>query len=151
MVVVLVQAPNGRQFLRASHLTFEKTVFRTGAGLQGQSAIGPELLLGSETMRGLDQATASAARIGPRHGICRSLAVIACLRLSANSPPRLLPQVLQHVQFLIESFGATPHPGFADSCQPLSSMPGVINVSPGTGNRPAAVTAFADSSPATGL
>jgi hypothetical protein len=31
-------------------------------------------------------------------GICRSLAVIGCLRLSAKFPPSLLTQVLQHVQ-----------------------------------------------------
>jgi hypothetical protein len=32
-------------------LTFDKTVFRAAAGLQGQSAVGSELSLGSETMR----------------------------------------------------------------------------------------------------
>jgi hypothetical protein len=55
MVVVFVQTPNGKQFLRASHLTFDKTVFRARARLRGQSAIGLELSLGTETMRGLDQ------------------------------------------------------------------------------------------------
>ena len=34
------------------------------------------------------RATAKAERIGPRNGICRSRAVMACLRLSANSSLR---------------------------------------------------------------
>jgi len=55
MVVVFVQASNGKQFLGTPHLTFDH---------------------------------ASADRIGPRYGICRSLAVMACFRLSASSSRR---------------------------------------------------------------
>ncbi len=55
MVVVFVQAPNGKQFLRSPYLTFDHAIFRTDAGFQSQSAIGPQLSLAAETMRSLDQ------------------------------------------------------------------------------------------------
>ena len=43
------------QLLGAPQLAFDITVFRTGTGLQRQSAVGPELALGAEAMRGLDE------------------------------------------------------------------------------------------------
>ncbi len=54
MVVVLVQAPDGDEFFRASQLTFYIAVFPADPGLQGQSTVGPQLALAAETMRGLD-------------------------------------------------------------------------------------------------
>ena len=51
-------------------------------------------------------------------------------------------QVLQHVQLLIESLRSSPHSGFADLGQPLSSMPTIVDVPSCTGNRPAAVHRF---------
>jgi len=41
MVVVLVETPDGEQFLGASQLSFDITVFRTGTSLQCQPAVGP--------------------------------------------------------------------------------------------------------------
>jgi hypothetical protein len=49
-------------------------------------------------------------------------------------PPRLLPQVLQHVQLLIESFRSSPHAGFADLVQPLRSMTTIVDISSRAGN-----------------
>src|SRR5215468_8573059 len=41
---------------------------------------------------------------------------------------RLLAQVLQHVQLLIELLGSAARSGFGDFFQPLAAMAGVINV-----------------------
>jgi len=57
-------------------------------------------------------------------------------------PPGVLTPVAQHVQLLIESCGATAHTRFPEFRQPLGSIPGVIDVSSGTGNRPTAVHGF---------
>src|SRR6267154_6742467 len=55
---------------------------------------------------------------------------------------RLLAQVLQHVQLLVEWFGSATDAGFLDLAQPLGSMTGVVDVPAGTGDRPAAIDRF---------
>ena len=55
---------------------------------------------------------------------------------------RLLTQVLQHVQLLIESFGSTPLAGFPDLGQPLRPMSTIIDISSRTWNRPAPIHRF---------
>ena len=55
MIVVFVQAANGDLFLGAPQLAVDIAVFPADPGLQRQSAVGPQLALGAETMRGLDQ------------------------------------------------------------------------------------------------
>ena len=58
------------------------------AGFHPQSAVGPELSLVRKRCGVWIRATAKAERIGPWDGICRSLAVIIRLRLSASSSRR---------------------------------------------------------------
>src|SRR6266566_4526945 len=55
---------------------------------------------------------------------------------------RLLAQVLQHVQLLVESFGSATDAGFLDLAQPLGSITGIVDVPAGTGDRPAAIDRF---------
>ena len=55
MVVILVQAANEHLLFAAPHLALDVVVFPAIAGFQPQSAIGPELALGAETMWGLNQ------------------------------------------------------------------------------------------------
>src|ERR1019366_5749376 len=112
MVVVLVQSPNGKHFLRAPHLTFHQTVFPTGASLQGQSAVGPQLPLGTETMWGLNQSHRQGRSNRPQVRNLSQLrgdGMLATLR--QQFPPSLLAQVLQHVQLLVELFGSTADAG----------------------------------------
>src|SRR6266550_84201 len=118
MIVVLVQTANGDLFLRTSQSAFDIAIFRTGAGFQSKSAVSPKLSLSAETMRGLDQ------------------------RLRQQLAARLLAQVLQHVQLLVESFGSATDAGFVDLAQPLVSMTGIVDVPAGTGDRPAAIDRF---------
>src|SRR3989442_6212446 len=53
--------------------------------------------------------------------------------------PRLLAQMLQHVQLLVEVLGPPAHARLPDLAQPLGAMTGVVEVPSGTGNRPAAI------------
>jgi len=52
---------------------------------------------------------------------------------------RLLPQVLQHVQLLVELLGSPAGSGFGNFLQPLPPMASVVNVPAGTRDRPATV------------
>jgi len=50
--------------------------------------------------------------------------------------PRLLAQVLQQIQLLIELLGTAASSGLGYFFQPLTAMTSVVNVPAGTGNRP---------------
>src|SRR4029077_12086908 len=56
--------------------------------------------------------------------------------------PRLLAQVLQQVQLLIELLGAAASSGLGNFLQPLATMASVVNVPAGTGDRPATIQSF---------
>ena len=56
--------------------------------------------------------------------------------------PSLLTEVLQHVQLQLELFGSAADAGFGDLSQPLVSMAAVVDLSSGTGDRPAAINRF---------
>ena len=68
-------------------------------------------------MRGLDQShrqrRANRSQIGNLSQLGGD-GMLATLR--QQFAPRLLAQVLQHVQLLIELLGSAPHAGFAESC-----------------------------------
>jgi hypothetical protein len=88
VVVVFVQTANGKQFLGPSHLTFDKTVFRTGARLQGQPAIGPELSLGAKTMWGLDQSHRQRPHLCRVSEDDRAIVLIVCWATVVMTPKR---------------------------------------------------------------
>src|SRR6201984_2519483 len=56
--------------------------------------------------------------------------------------PRLLAQVLQQVQLLIELLGAAASSGLGNFLQPLTAMTCVVNVPAGTADRPATIQSF---------
>ena len=66
----------------------------------------------------------------------------ACFTLHQQFTARLLAQVLQHVQLLVELFSSAADAGFLDLAQPLGSMTGIVDVPTGTGNGPAAIHRF---------
>jgi hypothetical protein len=69
-------------------LATDEAIFPAGVGPECQATIGPELPLGTETVRVCMIARIRAARIGPIEGICRSSFVAGCFRLSAKSSRR---------------------------------------------------------------
>jgi len=56
--------------------------------------------------------------------------------------PRLLPQVLQHFQLLVELLGSPAGAGLGDFLQPLTSMASVVNIPAGAGDRPTGIQSF---------
>ena len=56
--------------------------------------------------------------------------------------PRLLAQVPQQVQLLIELLGAAASSGLGNFLQPLATMASVVNVPAGTADRPATIPSF---------
>src|SRR5258708_1157735 len=56
--------------------------------------------------------------------------------------PRLLAQVLQQIQLLIELLGSPASSGLGYFFQPRTAMTSVVNVPAGTGDRPAAIQSF---------
>src|SRR5213594_4578755 len=143
MVMIFVEAANGHLLFAAPQLALDVVVFPAVAGFQPQSAVGPELSFGAETMRGLDQchrqSRANRSQGGnlPQFGSDRMLAT-----LRQQFAPGLLAQVLQHVQLLIKLLGAATGASLGDFPQPLAAMAGIVNVPAGTGNRPATIDCF---------
>jgi hypothetical protein len=69
-------------------LPFDMTVIRTAVGLNAQTAAGPQLSLGAEAVRSLQDAQQHGARIGPIDGIWRSRFHAWCFLLSSSSSRR---------------------------------------------------------------
>src|SRR5229473_8561796 len=132
-----------QQPARTSQSAFDIAIFRTGAGFQSKSAVSPKLSLSAETMRGLDQRHRQG---GANRSQCGNLpkfdgdGMLATLRQQLAA--RLLAQILQHVQLLVESFGSATDAGFLDLAQPRGSMTSIVDVPAGTGDRPAAIDRF---------
>src|SRR5215471_13874088 len=107
VVMVLIETADGNQFLGASQLSFHIAVFRTDASLQSQSAVSPQLALGAKTMGSLNQSHQQGSANWPDVGNLPELIgdlVFATLR--QQFPPRLPPELLHHVQLLIEVLGS---------------------------------------------
>src|SRR5215472_18994321 len=101
--MVLIQTADGQQFLGASQLSLHIAVFRADASLQSQSAVAPQLPLGAKTMGSLNQSHEQSSANRPDVGNLPELIgdlVFATLR--QEFPPRLLSQLLHHVQLLVE-------------------------------------------------
>ncbi len=75
-------------FLRPLQLPVDTTVIGAAVGLDAKSAVSPQLPLGAETVRGLQDAQQYAARIGPIEGIWQSCFQAWCFLASANSSRR---------------------------------------------------------------
>src|SRR6266699_1354348 len=98
MVMVLVQSSNGKHFLRTPYLTFDEAIFRTDLGLQSKPAVSPELSLGPETMRSLDQGHRQCRATRPEIRNLSPLRGDGMLpTFHSPFPSRLLTQVSQHV------------------------------------------------------
>jgi hypothetical protein len=94
-------------------------------------------------MRGLDQRYRQSGTNRAQRGNLSQLggdAMFATLRQKFAS--RLLAQVLQHVQLLIELLGTAASSGMGYFFQPLTAMSGVVDVPARAGDCPTAVQRF---------
>src|ERR1700741_3567028 len=143
MVVILVQAADGRLFFAPPHLPVDVVIFPAVAGFQPQSAVGPQLALTAKTMGSLNQGYRQSRANRSQGGNLSELGgdgMFATLR--QQFAPRLLAQVLEHGPLLIELLGSPARPRFGNLLQPLAAMASVVNIAPGTGDRPAAIQRF---------
>src|SRR6516225_3469088 len=69
VIMVEVQPANGQGLFGAFQLATDEAIFPAGVGPECQATIGPELPLGTETVRVCMIARIRAARIGPIEGI----------------------------------------------------------------------------------
>jgi hypothetical protein len=69
MIVVLIEPAQLRWFLGTLQLSTHVLVLRTVAGVDRQSAVRPQLPLGTEAMRGLDQRQQSGANRTDRRNL----------------------------------------------------------------------------------
>src|SRR5271156_2510428 len=68
MIVILVQSADGHSFLGAFQLAPNEAIFPTIVGSQSQSAVGPQLSLGTEAMGRLHQRNQQSGTDGADRG-----------------------------------------------------------------------------------
>ena len=140
MIVVVVEATKLNRFLAALQLSLHVAVLRTIAGLEPTTAVGPQLSLGSETKRSLDQRghESSSNRTDRRNlsqQLCR--AMFAALLHQISSYQSM--QSSQGIELLVEELGPTPHPNFLNLVQPFRTVARGIDRCAGTSNGPASI------------
>ena len=89
VVMVEVEPADGQDFLGAFELATDETIFSAGVRPQRQSTVSPQLPLGAEAIRRLDQSAQQSGADRANAGICRSNLMAGCFRASANSSRRV--------------------------------------------------------------
>src|SRR5271167_4133808 len=140
MIVVAVEATQLNWLLAPLQLSFHGAVLRTIVGLQPKTAVGPQLSLGSETKRSLDQRghESSSNRTDRRNlpqQLCRAMFPALLHQISSYRSM----QSAQGIEFLVEELGPTAHPNFLNLVQPFRTVTRGVNRRAGTSNGPAAI------------
>src|SRR5208283_4445138 len=114
VVVVQVQPANEHRLLAALQLTVHHPVVGAAARLQRQAAVGPELALAAEAMRCLHapDEQGDAYRTEPRNR-AQQLGLAMLATLQNQIPAGFAAQLLQEIEFLVESPGAALQPALA--------------------------------------
>src|SRR2546421_2539386 len=143
MVVIFVQTTNVCLFLRTLQLAFHVTVFRAVMRLYRQAAVGPQLPLGAETVRCLNQCNEQSR---PNRTNARNLAQefprFMFPALGQQLAARFLAQSLQRVKLMVKELGPTMHPRLRYLAQPFGTMSRSVDLLAGTGNAPTSVQRF---------
>lgn len=91
--------------------------------LDCETAVGPQLSLGTEPMWGLQQRhqQGSTDRTDGRN-LAQQFDGMVFVALPQQIAPRLLPHRLQQIQLLVEAFGSQTNSGFLNLGQPFRAM-----------------------------
>src|SRR4030095_14810318 len=112
-------------------------------GFDGESAIGPQLPLGAESVWRLQQ---GHQQRGANRTDGRNLAQTPHRRMSAalsdQIVARLMMQGAEEIELLIEPFCAPTNSSLGNLAQPFAAMPCGINPAATAGNRPTAIQRF---------
>src|SRR5713101_908931 len=143
VIAVLVQSANGTLFLRSLQLPVHTTVIGAALCLDAKSAVRPQLPLGAETMRSLQDAKQHG---GPdradRGDLAEQSPRLVYLGLRQQLPPHLLTHRPQRIELLVVKLGPPAHSRFADLPEPLGTMAWCIDLLAGTRNGPTAIDRF---------
>src|SRR5271168_4708556 len=140
VITVAVQSANGGVFLGSCELPVDTTVIGAALGLDAKSAVRPQLSLGAETMRGLQDAKphGGADRTDRRY-LAKLFPSLVFLALRQQLPPHLLPHRAQRIELLVVKLRAPAHSRFRDLPEPLRAMARRIDLFAAARNGPTAI------------
>src|ERR1700730_16917828 len=143
MIAVSVQSANGALFLRSLQLPVDTTVIGAALCLDAKSAVRPQLPLGAETMRSLQDAQQhGGADRTDRRNLAEPFPGLVFLALREQIPPHLLPHRAQRIELLVVKLRPPAHSRFRDLPEPFGTMPRCIDLLAGTRNGPTAIDRF---------
>src|SRR5262249_31274725 len=128
MVMVSVETAQCRQPVGMLELSCGEPVFSATPRLQGQPTVGPELSLGTETMRCLDQSDQKGNPDGSQLGnLSQKFMGWMLPAFPQQLPSGVAPDLQQDIELLIELLGAATHARFRQLLQPSAAMARGIN------------------------
>src|ERR1700730_3386681 len=140
MIAVSVQSANGALFLRSLQPPVDTTVIGAALCLDAKSAETPQLPLGAETVRGLQDAQQYGCPGRTDHrNLAESLPGGVFLGLCQQLPPHFLTYPPQRIELLVVKLCSPAHSRFADLPEPLGTMARCIYLLAGTRNGPTAI------------
>src|SRR5262245_20975941 len=113
--------------LLPSQLPVSNLVIGTGTGHHAETAIGPQLPLGTKPMRGLQDAQQfRRPNRSHRRNLTQSLPHLVLLALCQQVSPDFLAQASQRIQLLVVQLCPPVYSWFVNLSEPLRPMPRAI-------------------------
>ena len=133
MIAVSVQSANGDLFLGSFELPVDTPVIGAALCLDAKSAVGPQLPLGAETMRSLQNAEQyGGSDRTNRRNLAEPFPCRVSLALRQQLPPHLLTHRPQRIELLVVKLRSPAHSRFADLPEPLGAMARCIDLLAGS-------------------
>src|SRR5271169_3965803 len=140
VIAIRVQPANLSLLLGPVELSSYHPVIGAALRLDAQPAVGPQLSLGPEAVRGLQNAQQlGRTNRANRGNLAEAFPGLMLLAFCQQISPNFLAQEPQRIQLLVVKLRPPAHPRFADFPEPLGTMAGGIDLLAGTGNSPTAV------------
>src|ERR1700675_1589630 len=136
-MVIAVEPAQRHWSLRGLQLPFHVPMIGAAVRLDGQSAVRPQLPLGAEAMRRLENGDQQGrADRSNRRNLAQQFRCLVFGALGEQLAPHLPPQRTQLWEWLLVNLRAAPPTGFADFAEPLGPVARRIHLLAGAGNRP---------------
>src|ERR1700690_29815 len=143
MIVIPIESAYRHELLGSSELSLQNAVFAADGSLQSQTAVGPELPLGAEAMRGLNESDQqSCSDRTNRRNLAQQIRRVVLLALHQQIASDLLTKNLQCVELPIAEIRPGAYAGFSDLGQPFVPMAWRVDSLSRAGNRPTSVESF---------
>src|ERR1700682_6236259 len=141
LVIVIAVEPAQRYLpLRWSQLPFHITMIGAAVRLDGKTAVSPQLPLGAEAMRCLQNRDQLGCTDRPNRGdLAQQFRRLVFRALGQQLAPHLLPQRTQLIELLVVELRPAAHTRFADLAEPLRAIARRIDLLAAAGNRPTAI------------